>query len=528
MNEAVQLQQNNTIEGFPFAADAPEETIAAFIDAVDGEELSYNLLVSLLPQQHAIYKNRGGNQVIRLRGYMLAAFARTGLPEEAIPFVLEELENSLSAYMVAAAAIAARSMPAPRSYLSTYLLKAMNNMLHGDDAVSFETYKPSWPLKHYTTALQEIFTTFEWMGAQATTALPQLRELSGASFGTTVKTAFEKAIHSIEKDSDAIAIDDCCTFPLQNNNSVAKKNRQQFLQFKKTILEDQEGDSFTANEFFTGMPSIVVFFYTRCANPNKCSLTVSKLADLQQQLNKEGFADSIRTAAITYDPGFDHAERLKAYGESRRFLFNGQNRALRVKEDGFGMLQDYFDTGVNFSGTIVNEHRIELFILNANGKIVQSFTQLQWNTTEVINCAKKLIPGPVTTITRKIKSGFVRAGAILGAVLPPFLLAFFPKCPVCWATYMSVFGVAGIQSIPYSPWLKFVFIGIMIVNLLLLYQKRHRNHTLLPFWLSVAGFSCIGLAMLTEQKLYSYAGLIFIFSGSLLNSFFMRRKLIVG
>jgi len=28
------------------------------------------------------------------------------------------------------------------------------------------------------------------------------------------------------------------------------------------------------------------------------------------------------------------------------------------------------------------------------------------------------------------------------------LMAFFPKCPVCWISYMSVLGIAGAESIP--------------------------------------------------------------------------------
>ena len=42
-------------------------------------------------------------------------------------------------------------------------------------------------------------------------------------------------------------------------------------------LEDQDGARVTFGEFFAGKPSVVAFFYTRCDNPNKCSLTITKL-----------------------------------------------------------------------------------------------------------------------------------------------------------------------------------------------------------------------------------------------------------
>ena len=49
-------------------------------------------------------------------------------------------------------------------------------------------------------------------------------------------------------------------------------------------LQDHKGDTITFKEFFHGRPSIVVFFYTRCDNPMKCSLTVTKLARIQKLL----------------------------------------------------------------------------------------------------------------------------------------------------------------------------------------------------------------------------------------------------
>ena len=63
---------------------------------------------------------------------------------------------------------------------------------------------------------------------------------------------------------------------------------------ESTVFEDHEGASITFEEFFRGHPSIVVFFYTRCDNPLKCSLTVTKLARVQQLLEARGLADRIQ------------------------------------------------------------------------------------------------------------------------------------------------------------------------------------------------------------------------------------------
>jgi len=157
-------------------------------------------------------------------------------------------------------------------------------------------------------------------------------------------------------------------------------------------LEDQDGNTVTYSEFFSGKPCIVVFFYTRCTNPNKCSLTVTKLARLQEAI-EEQFDGLLKTAAISYDPEYDLPPRLKAYGENRGVAFSDNNRIFRTRS-GFLELQEYFQLGVNFTGSTVNRHRIELFILDSQGEVAVTFTRLRWDIQEVLGQAKVLLsPG---------------------------------------------------------------------------------------------------------------------------------------
>src|SRR5262245_45026367 len=90
-----------------------EEALDGFVDKTsDGLELT-----ALLAETLHLYEGRGTNQVIRMRGYILAAFERAGLPEAALPYVLEELESGHSAYLIAAAAKAVRGLTVPSSDL---------------------------------------------------------------------------------------------------------------------------------------------------------------------------------------------------------------------------------------------------------------------------------------------------------------------------------------------------------------------------------------------------------------------------
>jgi protein SCO1/2 len=155
-------------------------------------------------------------------------------------------------------------------------------------------------------------------------------------------------------------------------------------------LEDQDGAHVTFREFFTGKPSVVAFFYTRCDNPNKCSLTITKLGRLQRRLADLGLDGRIQTAAITYDPEFDLPARLRAYGENRGVVFSSSARLFRTR-GALAPVQDYFELGVSFGETLVNRHRIELFLLDQQGRVAGAFTRLQWDSEEVLAQAASLV-----------------------------------------------------------------------------------------------------------------------------------------
>jgi protein SCO1 len=178
-----------------------------------------------------------------------------------------------------------------------------------------------------------------------------------------------------------------------------QKKPHKGISISEIELEDQTEHTVTYRSFFGHKPSIVVFFYTRCDNPNKCSLTVTKLARLQKSIVEEQLEGLLRTAAITYDPAYDLPPRLKAYGDNRGVIFSDDNRMFRARA-GFRELQEYFQLGVNFTGTTVNRHRIELFVLDSRGEITATFTRLQWDVQDVLEQAKALL-GPVQSVGRQ-------------------------------------------------------------------------------------------------------------------------------
>jgi mercuric ion transport protein len=110
-----------------------------------------------------------------------------------------------------------------------------------------------------------------------------------------------------------------------------------------------------------------------------------------------------------------------------------------------------------------------------------------------------------------------------GSVGLSILIAFFPKCPLCLAAYLSMFGSIGLARSPLMAWLLPLLISILAIHLFLLFKKTAQKGYG-PFVLSVLGAFCIlmGRSFLPEHKYILWAGMALIFSGSLWNSFAFR------
>ncbi|MEM0577429.1 hypothetical protein [Flavobacterium polysaccharolyticum] len=108
----------------------------------------------------------------------------------------------------------------------------------------------------------------------------------------------------------------------------------------------------------------------------------------------------------------------------------------------------------------------------------------------------------------------------LSSVALSVLIAFFPKCPLCWAAYMSLFGFLGLSQLPYMSWLLPVLLVFLGIYLVILYRKSHKNGYI-PFQLSLTGaiLLLIGKLFFPLEKWIAVLGMIFIISSSLWLSF---------
>lgn len=499
-------------------AELTEADFCHLIDQLASEPHRQDELLDLLREDHALYDQRGAATVVRMRGWVMLTLARIALPDAALPFVIEDLDSGVDAYLIATAAAALRCYPTPNAAFAPFVVRAITNIRYRDERLSLESYGGFAIGTQGTSPVRELLTTLSWLGPNARNVIHEIEPLRNGptALSNKYQPVLEKILNSI--GSANAANDDCCQLPesVQELFSGMRLTRTTSSSIESTVLEDQHGQAITFGEYFNGRPSIVVFFYTRCDNPLKCSLTITKLARIQKLLTAEGLADQINTAGITYDPGFDLPERLLNYGKHRGINFAPQHRLLR-SQDGLNALRKHFQLGVNFIESLVNRHRIELYILDSKAQTAGYFGRVQWKEEEVVARVIEVLRGEEKATTA---SSHPQLAAPVFGTAVALGLALFPKCPFCWAAYLSLFGIAGLESIPYSPWLQPLLAILVLANLTSVWFRARATSRMMPFYLVTAGaLTVIASKLLAGPDAVGLIGVFLTLVGSAWSTF---------
>jgi protein SCO1 len=416
--------------------------------------------------------------------------------------VLEELESGFDPYLVAAAARALRSYRRPVADFLPFLMRAFANIRFSDEPLSFEAYGEYAVARSSSTAIGELVLTLSWLAPESSGSLAEIESLAELGVPQKYRRDVSRIANVIRRQRPNEQLDSaCCSLADFWKDCLKLSGGCKDTQAVTSIVfEDHSGAAAPFAELFRGRPTIVVFFYTRCDNPLKCSLTITKLARVQRLLAEKGLAREIQTAAITYDPQYDHPQRMTDYGRDRGLQLDDRHRMLRSSE-GLDALRSYFSLGINFIGSLVNRHRLELFILDRDGAIAVQFSRLQWDEHEVTDRAIEIlhnrtaVDGGISLVpgSNRLSGGSaagrrgLRALTWLAGMAGSVGAAFFPKCPMCWAAYLSMFGIAGLGQIPYSPWLLPVLTAAMLLNLASVAWRVRETGRLGPFYLVGAG-----------------------------------------
>ncbi len=210
----------------------------------------------------------------RVRGHLLAAFETRAAPDDVLDLVAEELRTSASPVVLAGAARALRGLGTDENRDSVHdwpalLRDAAERLVTTDVFVRWlvGVVAPSW----MCTARAEILAVLE--------ELPAAPDVRG----------------SLRLAPPATVLDPD--------------------QVRRVWVEDQSGAVLSLADLLSGRPTLLALFYTRCTNPAKCSLTITRLAALVAEPGPR----TSGVVAMSYDPAYDSPSRLRRYGTERGF-----------------------------------------------------------------------------------------------------------------------------------------------------------------------------------------------------------------
>ncbi|MGE0029175.1 MAG: SCO family protein [Thermoleophilia bacterium] len=355
-----------------------EEDVAALVADVRAGRSPQAELLPLLREDSPAYDGRGSAGAGRIRAWVMAAFGDVGCPPAAEPVVLAELEREQDAQLLAAAARAVRGMADPGDEVAAALVTALRRLPAGDRPVSFDGIRPDWPAADATTVVAELVGALAWLGPRAAPVrsdLEALRVTHGPTWGADVRRALDDVVAALPVHEGA-----CCGHPAAPARPAAAAPGTRIAD---ALLEDQDGARTTFGAAFRGRPSALAFFYTRCENPEKCSLTITRLAELQAALEEAGLRERANVAALTYDPAHDLPHRLRRYGEARGLRFGPRARMFRAEHD-HEAIRRHFALRVGYAGSLVNRHAVELFVLGPDAEPALAWSGRPWDTRDVV------------------------------------------------------------------------------------------------------------------------------------------------
>jgi hypothetical protein len=98
----------------------------------------------------------------------------------------------------------------------------------------------------------------------------------------------------------------------------------------------------------------------------------------------------------------------------------------------------------------------------------------------------------------------------VAALLPAIVIALLPKCPLCWATYMSALGIAGMSGLPRNPWLLAALVGTMALNLIAIFLRAPRPSRPGVLLLGALGTLCVLVAFSGDKRALGWLGVALI------------------
>lgn len=334
----------------------------------------------LLSHRSPIYQNRDKAIVERLRTHILVTLSEIGVPEstrEAILDLVAHVDPRTMPAQIGATARTIRSLGAQGREFSPHLVALLASD-QSREQFSLERYSPQFRPEESTTIHLEVVRALGSVGtAQDKLVVDVLRAtINRADVDPRVAREARVALAKLP----TVSPDKHVAPPLYTAwRPVAQRSSTRSFTAR---FQNQYGQ-FGRLSDLTGRPMLAVFFYTRCENAGKCSMTISQLALLQRELRRTQMEKSVRLLAITLEPQHDTPQVLREFVENRGFEFNETGMAVRLEPKGHQQVLEELAAPVSFNAGWVTTHGIEASLLDERGRLVRKYSTLLWDNNQV-------------------------------------------------------------------------------------------------------------------------------------------------
>lgn len=166
-------------------------------------------------------------------------------------------------------------------------------------------------------------------------------------------------------------------------------------------LVNQDGQRIRLSQY-RGKALALTFVYTRCPQPDQCTLMSNNFAAIDQELRKQPEAyEKTHLLTISFDPDYDTPKVLRSYGASHTGRYSDETFqhwefATGTKDEVKGIaqffgLRYYHDTESSDEQVI---HSMRTAVVGPDGKVFKLYRGNEWKPEQILSDLKTLVPSP--------------------------------------------------------------------------------------------------------------------------------------
>jgi protein SCO1/2 len=162
-------------------------------------------------------------------------------------------------------------------------------------------------------------------------------------------------------------------------------------------LVNQDGKPIRLSQY-KGKALALTFVYTRCPQPDQCTLMSNNFAAIEKELQQEPDVYSkTHLLSITFDPEYDTAKVMRSYGASHTGRYSEEafkhwEFATGTAEQVKGIAEYFGVRSFKDSATGKEEliHSLRTAVIDRQGKLVKLYRGNEWKPAEIVEDLKSL------------------------------------------------------------------------------------------------------------------------------------------